>query len=172
MKKSNLIFMIVFAFFIFYIANRGGELYFSSADATTALSNLSENIDKIFDDIYIATDKNSLMCGSIGVVGFGMAVVYFVTGRRNYAYKIEHGSAKWGTASDIAKYKDKNYQNNMLFTQTERMSLNTRQTMKNNNVIVIGGAGTGKTRGFIKPNLMQMHSSYVLTDPNGYNIPR
>ncbi len=57
----------------------------------------------------------------------------------------------------------------MLFTMTERMSLNTRKTMRNNNVLVIGGSGSSKTRFCLKPNLMQLHSSYVITDPKGYN---
>ncbi|MBR1737708.1 MAG: type IV secretory system conjugative DNA transfer family protein, partial [Firmicutes bacterium] len=87
--------------------------------------------------------------------------------KKNYMPGKEHGSAEWGTASDIAKYKDSKYENNMLFTDTESMSLNTRKTRRNNNVLVIGGSGSGKTRFFIKPNLLQLHSSYVITDPKG-----
>ena len=72
-----------------------------------------------------------------------------------------------GNEQDISKVKDKTEDNNKLFTRTEKMSLNTRKTFKNNNTLVIGGSGSGKTRFFVKPNIMQMNSSFVITDPKG-----
>lgn len=80
---------------------------------------------------------------------------------------VEHGSAEWGSKSDIKDFVDKTDDNNMILTNTESISINTRKTLRNNNIAVIGGSGSGKTRFFLKPNLMQLHSSYVITDPKG-----
>ena len=83
----------------------------------------------------------------------------------------EYGSARWGNKKDIEPYMDEKFQNNILLTQTERLTMNGRPTnpkyARNKNVLVIGGSGSGKTRFFVKPNLMQMHSSYCVTDPKG-----
>nr|WP_218015522.1 type IV secretory system conjugative DNA transfer family protein [Peptoniphilus harei] len=83
----------------------------------------------------------------------------------------EYGSARWGNGKDIEPYIDKKFENNVLLTQTERLTMNNRpknpKYARNKNVLVIGGSGSGKTRFFVKPNLMQMHSSYVVTDPKG-----
>ena len=88
----------------------------------------------------------------------------------------EYGSARWGTRKDIEPFIDPVFKNNILLTQTERLTMNSRpkdpRTARNKNVLVIGGSGRGKTRYLLKPNLMQCHSSYVITDPKGYNIPR
>lgn len=80
---------------------------------------------------------------------------------------VEHGSAEWGSKSDIKDFVDKTDDNNIILTNTESISINTRKTLRNNNIAVIGGSGSGKTRFFLKPNLMQLHSSYVITDPKG-----
>ena len=83
----------------------------------------------------------------------------------------EYGSARWGTKKDIDPYMDEKFQNNILLTQTERLTMNGRPSnpkyARNKNVLVIGGSGSGKTRFYVKPNLMQMHSSYCVTDPKG-----
>lgn len=83
----------------------------------------------------------------------------------------EYGSARWGNKKDIEPYMDEKFQNNILLTQTERLTMNGRPAnpkyARNKNVLVIGGSGSGKTRFFVKPNLMQMHSSYCVTDPKG-----
>lgn len=83
----------------------------------------------------------------------------------------EYGSARWGKLSDIEPYIDENFKNNILLTQTERITMNGRpknpKYARNKNVLVIGGSGSGKTRFYVKPNLMQMHSSYCVTDPKG-----
>lgn len=118
--------------------------------------------------LYISTDKNSLIAALIGFIIIWLIYLYNAFGAKKYMHGIEHGSAEWGKKKDIEKYIDKkHYNKNMLFTETERMTLDTRQTFRNNNVLVVGGAGSGKTRFFVKPNLMQMHSSYVVTDPKG-----
>ena len=83
----------------------------------------------------------------------------------------EYGSARWGNKKDIEPYMDEKFQNNIILTQTERLTMNGRPAnpkyARNKNVLVIGGSGSGKTRFYVKPNLMQMHSSYCVTDPKG-----
>ena len=92
---------------------------------------------------------------------------------KKYRHNMEYGSARWGTHDDIAPYIDPVFQNNVILTQTERLTMSSRpkdpKTARNKNVLVIGGSGSGsgKTRFWLKPNLMQMHSSYVVTDPKG-----
>ena len=90
---------------------------------------------------------------------------------KKYRHNIEYGAARFGTAEDIQPYIDPKFQNNIILTQTERITMNSRpknaKTARNKNVLIVGGSGSGKTRFFIKPNLMQLHSSYVVTDPKG-----
>lgn len=169
MKKENIIFLIVIAIVLFYVSNRAGLIYHTST-ASTMLDKLevvSIEIGKIFNDIYISLAIEDLLWGVYGLLAYSLLVIYMIFSHKNYMAGKEHGSARWGNSTDIAKLIDKKYDNNMLFTMTERMSLNTRKTMKNNNTCVIGGTGTGKTRFVVKPNLMQLHSSYIITDPKG-----
>ena len=90
---------------------------------------------------------------------------------RKYRKNEEYGSARWGTAKDIAPFVDPVFRNNILLTKTERLMMSNRpqnpKNARNKNVLIVGGSGSGKTRFFIKPNLMQCHSSYVVTDPKG-----
>ena len=90
---------------------------------------------------------------------------------KKYRRNVEYGSARWGKADDIAPYIDPVFRNNVILTQTERLTMNNRpkdpKTARNKNVLVVGGSGSGKTRFFIKPQIMQMHSSYCITDPKG-----
>ena len=90
---------------------------------------------------------------------------------KKYRHGLEYGSACWGTREDIAPYVDPVFQNNVILTKTESLTMNSRpkdpKTARNKNVLVIGGSGSGKTRFWLKPNLMQIHSSYVVTDPKG-----
>ncbi|HGA4196331.1 TPA: VirD4-like conjugal transfer protein, CD1115 family [Streptococcus agalactiae] len=111
------------------------------------------------------------------LMGVGVAVLikFIVYTKGKNAKKLrqgkEYGSARWGTAKDIQPYVDEKFQNNILLTQTERLTMNGRPAnpkyARNKNVLVIGGSGSGKTRFYVKPNLMQMHSSYCVTDPKG-----
>ena len=90
---------------------------------------------------------------------------------KKYRRNVEYGSARWGKADDIVPYIDPDFRNNVILTQTERLTMNNRpkdpKTARNKNVLVVGGSGSGKTRFFVKPQIMQMHSSYVVTDPKG-----
>ena len=109
---------------------------------------------------------------SVGIVG-ALAVKGILYLRSKNAKKfrkgIEYGSARWGTPEDIKPYIDEDFFSNILLTNTERLTMNSRpknpKFARNKNVLVIGGSGSGKTRFFVKPNLMQMHSSFVVTDP-------
>lgn len=129
------------------------------------LNNLMAEVSK--HPFKLGLDKNSLITGAIGCLIPPLVYLYTLSGRNNYLVGMEHGSAKWGTSTDIVSFTDKINTKNMLFTKTERMSLDTRKTFRNNNVLIIGGSGSGKTRFYVKPNLMQLHSSYVITDPKG-----
>ena len=90
---------------------------------------------------------------------------------KKFRQGVEYGSARWGGPKDIEPYLDERFDNNILLTNTERLTMNSRpknpKFARNKNVLVVGGSGSGKTRFFLKPNLMQMHSSYVVTDPKG-----
>ena len=90
---------------------------------------------------------------------------------KKYRRNVEYGSARWGKADDIVPYIDPDFRNNVILTQTERLTMNNRpkdpKTARNKNVLVVGGSGSGKTRFFVKPQIMQMHSSYCITDPKG-----
>ena len=169
MKRDTIIFSSIMGIIVFYIGDRVGEIYHNCAatDFSSKLNAVNDNLHLLYEVIYISLDFNDILWGILGVVFCGLFILYQVTNHKNRMPGIEHGSAKWGDKSDIAKMVDKKYENNILLTQTERMSINTRQTMRNNNILVVGGSGTGKTRFFVKPSFMQMHSSYVATDPKG-----
>ena len=113
-----------------------------------------------------------LLVGIITGVAFRLVVYFKSKNAKKFRHGVEYGSARWGTPKDIEPYMDKeNFENNILLTQTERLQMNGRPSSpkyaRNKNVLIIGGSGSGKTRFFVKPNLMQMHSSYVVTDPKG-----
>ena len=105
--------------------------------------------------------------------GIGMKVVVYVRGKnaKKYRHGAEYGTARWGTAQDIEPYMAPNFKDNIILTQTERLMMSSRpkkpKYARNKNVLVTGGSGSGKTRFFLLPNLLQMHSSYVVTDPKG-----
>ena len=111
------------------------------------------------------------------IMGIGTAVlikfIVYTKGKnaKKFRQGKEYGSARWGNRTDIEPYMDEKFQNNILLTKTERLSMNGRPSnpkyARNKNVLVIGGSGSGKTRFYVKPNLMQMHSSYCVTDPKG-----
>ena len=136
-------------------------------------------IDKIFQGI-LEIQKLSfipsvhLVDFLVGVfLAFLMKLIVVSKGKNSKKFRQgkEYGSARWGKLSDIEPYIDENFKNNILLTQTERITMNGRpknpKYARNKNVLVIGGSGSGKTRFYVKPNLMQMHSSYCVTDPKG-----
>ncbi|SCY23424.1 type IV secretion system protein VirD4 [Butyrivibrio hungatei] len=106
-------------------------------------------------------------------IGAALRLAVYLKGKnaKNFRHNREYGSARWGKHEDIEPYIDPTFQNNVILSQTERLTMNSRPTnpkyARNKNVLVVGGSGSGKTRFFIKPNILQMHSSYVVTDPKG-----
>ena len=112
-----------------------------------------------------------LLVGLLIAAALRLAVYLKSKNAKKYRHGLEYGSARWGTREDIAPYVDPVFQNNVILTKTESLTMNSRpkdpKTARNKNVLVIGGSGSGKTRFWLKPNLMQMHSSYVVTDPKG-----
>lgn len=136
-------------------------------------------IDKIFQGI-LEIDKISLVPSIHPVdllIGLGIAAlikfIIYSKGKKAKKFRegAEYGSARWGTGKDIEPYVDEKFENNVILTQTESLTMNSRpknpKYARNKNVLVVGGSGSGKTRFYVKPNLMQMHSSYVVTDPKG-----
>lgn len=136
-------------------------------------------IDRIFTAIlqietmsFLPSLKANDLATGLVVAGIVKAIVY-TKGKKTKKFREgeEYGSARWGTKKDIEPYIDDKFQNNVILTQTEYLTMNSRpknpKYARNKNVMVVGGSGSGKTRFYVKPNLMQMHSSYVVTDPKG-----
>jgi type IV secretion system protein VirD4 len=171
MKKSHHIFMFPLSCLMFYAGNRCGALYRQlPGDMLAKINGVFRNIlpDVSKNIFFLSTEKGSIIAGLVFVISLWLIYLYNVFAKKNYLYGKEHGSAEWGTNSTISKFIDKeNPDKNILFTQTESMTIDTRKTLRNNNVMVVGGSGSGKTRFYVKPNIMQMHSSYVITDPKG-----
>lgn len=105
--------------------------------------------------------------------GGGIRLAVYLKGKnaKKYRHNLEYGSARWGTAKDIEPFMDPKFEDNIILTRTERLMMSNRpkepKNARNKNVLIIGGSGSGKTRFWLKPNLLQMHSSYVITDPKG-----
>jgi len=112
-----------------------------------------------------------LLIGIAGGVVLRLVVYFKAKNAKKFRQGVEYGSARWGNAKDIEPYVDPVFENNVILTETERLMMSGRPKQpkyaRNKNILVIGGSGSGKTRFFVKPNLMQMHSSYVVTDPKG-----
>ena len=112
-----------------------------------------------------------LLVGVIAALIIRLIVYEKSKNAKKYRRNVEYGSARWGKADDIAPYIDPVFRNDVILTQTERLTMNNRpkdpKTARNKNVLVVGGSGSGKTRFFVKPQIMQMHSSYCITDPKG-----
>ena len=108
--------------------------------------------------------------------GAGLRLAVYLKGKnaKKYRHGSEYGSARWGNTKDIEPYVAPKFEDNIILTQTERLTMSSRpkdpKTARNKNVLIVGGSGSGKTRFWIKPNLLQMHSSYVLTDPKGTTV--
>ena len=110
-----------------------------------------------------------LLVGTICGGGLRLAVYLRGKNAKHYRHNEEYGSARWGTHADIEPFMDPKFENNVILTATERLMMSNRPknpaNARNKNVLIVGGSGSGKTRFWLKPNLLQMHSSYVVTDP-------
>ena len=160
---------------IFYVGNKLAWLYqYCVGDSMIErLMVLILNFQMAFSRILPSMHKNELLVGITGAVAVKLMVYMKGKNAKKFRQGVEYGSARWGTAKDIAPFINPVFENNILLTMTERLTMNGRpknpKFARNKNVIVIGGSGSGKTRFYVKPNLMQMgkYISYVVTDPKG-----
>ena len=155
----------------FYLGN-----IFSSHVREYSGGNFIDRLAKAFSEIGTMNYLPSFNLYDLGVGILFAVIIKFIVyikgkKRKNFRLGKEYGSARWGNEKDIEPYIDKNFSNNIIFTQSEKLTMSSRMKnpkyARNKNVLVIGGSGSGKTRFYVKPNLMQMHSSYVVTDPKG-----
>ena len=146
-----------------------------SADLSGKLLSIGDGFTAAFSSPWLSFHPTDLLIGIAGAVILRMAVYLKGKNAKKYRHGIEYGSARWGTAADIAPYMDKDFFQNIPMTQTERITMASRPKQpkyaRNKNILVIGGSGSGKTRFFCKPSLLQAHSSYVCTDPKGTLLP-
>lgn len=130
-----------------------------------------EGLQEAFQSLLPSFYLTDLLVGAI-CAGIVWLIVYEKgKNAKKFRKNQEYGSARWGTQEDIAPFVDPVFRNNLILTKTERLMMSNRpknpKDARNKNVLVVGGSGSGKTRFWLKPNLMQCHSSYVVTDPKG-----
>ena len=141
------------------------------ADFSAKVLNIMDGISMAFSNIMPSFHPIDLLVGITAAVIIRLVVYFKGKNAKKFRKNLEYGSARWGNREDIAPFMDPVFENNVILTQTESLMMSNRpkdpKNARNKNVLVIGGSGSGKTRFFLKPNLMQMHSSYVVTDPKG-----
>ena len=140
-------------------------------DFSSKALNIMDGFTMAFSNIMPSFHPIDLLVGVAAAVIIRLVVYFKGKSAKKFRKNLEYGSARWGTREDIAPFMDPVFENNVILTQTESLMMSNRpkdpRNARNKNVLVIGGSGSGKTRFFLKPNLMQMHSSYVVTDPKG-----
>ena len=141
------------------------------ADASEKLLRIAQGFTEAFASLWISLHPLDLLLGVAGAALVRLAVYLKAKNAKKYRRGVEYGSARWGRPEDIAPYIDPVPDWNIPLTRTESLTMTSRpkdpKTARNKNILVIGGSGSGKTRFFVKPSLLQMHSSYVVTDPKG-----
>ena len=170
--KKLLILNAPYLLFVYLFDKVGQAVRLSpGADLSGKLLSIGSGFSAAFSNALPSFAPMDLLIGIVGAVVIRLAVYVKGKNAKKYRKGMEYGSARWGNAEDIKPYIDPMFENNVLLTQTERLMMSSRpkhpKYARNKNVLVIGGSGSGKTRFFVKPNLMQLHSSYVLTDPKG-----
>ena len=162
-------------FFIFYVADKGSWLYRHclGENMVQRLGVMLVNFRLAFLSWLPSIALQDLTVGVLVASALKLVVYYRSKNAKKFRQGVEYGSARWGNRKDIEPFMDPVFENNVILTETERLTMNSRpkapKYARNKNVIVIGGSGSGKTRFYVKPNLMQMtdHVSYVVTDPKG-----
>ena len=168
--KKLLILNAPYLLFVYLFDKVGQAVRLSpGAGLSGKLLSIGSGFSAAFSNALPSFAPMDLLIGIVGAVVIRLAVYVKGKNAKKYRKGMEYGSARWGNAEDIKPYIDPMFENNVLLTQTERLMMSSRpkhpKYARNKNVLVIGGSGSGKTRFFVKPNLMQMHSSYVVTDP-------
>ena len=146
------------------------------SDASTKLLNIMTGLNTAFHSLVPSFHLIDLCVGVAAAIAIRLAVYIKGKNAKKFRKNLEYGSARWGNAEDIKPYVDPAFENNIILTQTERLTMNSRpkdpKTARNKNVLIVGGSGSGKTRFWLKPNLLQCTSktyptSFVVTDPKG-----
>ena len=141
------------------------------ADMSAKLLSFFSTITIALGNPFPSFHSMDLMVGIICGAGLRLAVYLKGKNAKKYRHNEEYGSARWGTTKDIEPFMAPKFEDNIILTKTERLMMSNRPknpaNARNKNVLIIGGSGSGKTRFWLKPNLLQMHSSYVVTDPKG-----
>ena len=164
--KKLLILNAPYLLFVYLFDKVGQAVRLSpGADLSGKLLSIGSGFSAAFSNALPSFAPMDLLIGIVGAVVIRLAVYVKGKNAKKYRKGMEYGSARWGNAEDIKPYIDPIFENNVLLTQTERLMMSSRpkhpKYARNKNVLVIGGSGSGKTRFFVKPNLMQMHSSYA-----------
>ena len=140
-------------------------------DFSSKALHIMDGLMMAFENILPSFHPIDLIVGIAAAVIIRLVVYFKGKNAKKFRKNLEYGSARWGTREDIAPFMDPVFENNIILTQTERLMMSNRpkdpKNARNKNVLVIGGSGSGKTRFFVKPQIMQLHSSYVVTDPKG-----
>ena len=169
--KKQVILHLPYLLFLLVFAKLGEAVRLApGADASQKLLGIADGFTLAFQSMWPGAALDWLV-GLCGAVIVRLAVYFKGKDAKKYRKNVEYGSARWGNKTDIAPFMDPKPENNIILTQTEGLMMSGRPKnpahARNKNVLVVGGSGSGKTRFFIKPNLMQLHSSYVVTDPKG-----
>ena len=160
-------------FIIGLLATNIGEAWrmAEGADFSAKLLGFFAAISPAFSNPMPSFHPADLLIGILGGCIMRLAVYLKGKNAKKYRHNVEYGSARWGTPKDIEPFADPKFENNVILTRTEHLMMSNRPknpaNARNKNVLIIGGSGSGKTRFWLKPNLLQMHSSYVVTDPKG-----
>lgn len=168
-RKNSIVIpcLIIGELFTIYVSYVLNGVWNTNGDIVLILNKFNAAIKNPFGHYYNANTLRAVIYGSLI---YGMAVLMYVTSRRNLMHGKEYGTAQFADISKVNnRLRDKNEHRNRILSQNVRMSLNTRMTKLNNNILIIGGSGAGKTFYEVKPNLMQMPDdcSFILTDPKG-----
>lgn len=163
-KDSLIVCFIVYIFALVLVLNLNRAYLQAEPKTIPSIINLMEM--NMNHPIFIPTAeyKNVLFLTTMAFIIWALIII---TESKKYMSGIEHGSAKWATKNEKKRFQDKDDKNNIILSDEIKMSLNARKTRKNLNVLILGGSGTGKTRFYVKPNLMQLNTSYIITDPKG-----
>ncbi|MBO4219859.1 MAG: type IV secretory system conjugative DNA transfer family protein [Clostridia bacterium] len=170
--KKTVIRVLPYALIALFATKAGQSWRFAPGNGfAEKILHLPAGLHSAFQTISPSLYPSDLLVGIL--IAAVIRLIVYVRGKnaKKFRKNTEYGSARWGTHEDIAPFEDPVFEKNVILTQTERLTMSARpkdpKYARNKNVLVVGGSGSGKTRFFIKPNLMQMHSSYVVTDPKG-----
>ncbi|MDD3231303.1 MAG: type IV secretory system conjugative DNA transfer family protein, partial [Oscillospiraceae bacterium] len=158
---------------VFWFANKLGEAWkmVPDVDVIDQLIGSISLLDAVMARPIPSFHPHDLLVGLAGTAAVYGVVYFKKKNAKKWRKDMEYGSARWGTPADIKPYMDENPEKNVILTATEGLTMNSRpkkpKYARNKNVLIVGGSGSGKTRFWLKPNLMQLHSSYVITDPKG-----